>query len=243
MSIILTYSSFAQTKMFINKTSGTDSLLLSDIQSITFKTYSTSSGIIYSQNFISAPNYSIYDGTPLAGDTFIWDSTAGVFKVHLTETTPFMPKFATSPSFAKVNNMSFILQIDVDPVSISYGMGIGVRLFDADSGISKPSFEFLQAGSDNPRFIFYDANDAISYNSGAPILGTWYTITITYTNSTGTANIQVVNRATSAVFYQQSGVAFIPNSFNSIGLGAETGAGDGTTADMYYDNISLTITP
>jgi len=41
MVLSISISVFSQTKMFINKTNGTDSLLLSDIKSIYFKTYSS----------------------------------------------------------------------------------------------------------------------------------------------------------------------------------------------------------
>jgi hypothetical protein len=48
LSISVSYSTFAQTKMYINKTSGTDSVWLSDIKSINFKTYSVHAEYIIS---------------------------------------------------------------------------------------------------------------------------------------------------------------------------------------------------
>ena len=53
MLLVSLWSGYAQTKMFINKTNGAvDSLLLSDVKSISFKTYQSMSGsvIIYGRN-------------------------------------------------------------------------------------------------------------------------------------------------------------------------------------------------
>jgi hypothetical protein len=236
--IVLSFSSiaFSQTKMFINKTSGTDSLWLSDVKSITFKIYSTSSSTIYSENFATNPKLSLNE-TPKPGDTYIWDSTSGVYKIHLTETVPWDYKYVVSPQFTKIKDTSFTFQIDVKPISMSFGMGMQVHFFDSDSGIDKPAIDIGQTGTDNPLIIFYDTKT--NYRSAATTMGTWYTISVKYYNSTKTADLKVVNTSTSQVFYQQLGVSFIIKSFNRIGIGSTTGAGDGSTAEMWYDNISL----
>jgi hypothetical protein len=139
-----------------------------------------------------------------------------------------------------------VIQADVKPVTVSFGMGIGLLFYDASLGIANAINQgrYVQighTGSDLPLFYITDGNGN-GYRSSAPTLGTWYTVRISYTSSTGRADLLITNTTTGQVFYQQNSVAFNPVSFNAVAYGAATSAGDGTTAEMHYDNVTVSRT-
>jgi hypothetical protein len=197
----------------------------------------------YVEVFSSNPSFVPASPTSGSSDTYMWDASQGIYTVYLTETVSLVNKFALSPLFAKMQSSNFVIQVDIRPVKVSFGMGIGMILYDADVGLGQSidQGKYLwihHSGSDHPIFYLCDGNGH-NYSSTAPTLGTWYTVKITYTSSSGKADLSITNRTTGGVFYQQNGVTFNPVSFNRIGFGAATSSGDGTTAEMQYDNVTV----
>jgi hypothetical protein len=196
---------------------------------------------LHFQHFFVDPSYSL-TVAPGASEYYSWDGAAGIYKVNLVETVSATNKFAVSPQFPKVQSGDFFFQVDMKPVSVSFGMGIGLILYDSELGLttSIDQGKYLSihhTGSNLPLFSIADGGGH-NYQSTAPTLGTWYTVHIHYVHATQTATIYIVNKATNQIFYQQAGVAFNPVAFNTIGLGAVTAAGDGSSAEMHYDNIT-----
>jgi hypothetical protein len=220
-------------------------IIFSVFTSLAFVYTAFAQSSVYVQDFSANPGFSL--ATPASGgDSYTWDSSLGIYRVYLTETVALTNKFALSPQFTKVQASSFVIQVDIKPVSVSYGMGIGMIFYDSDVGLSQSinqgKYVWINAnGSDSPKFYLIDGNGH-GYSSAAPAMGTWYTVKIAYASSTGKADITITNKSTGAIFYQQTGVTFNPVSFNRIGLGAATSAGDGTSAEMHYDNISVIMT-
>jgi hypothetical protein len=151
---------------------------------------------------------------------------------------------ATTNEFTVTAGVDLVVQVDVKPVTVSFGMGIGLIFYDAATSLSTAItqakyLEISHSGSDLPLFAVSDGNGHV-YRSSAPMLGNWYTVRITHSSSAGTADITITDRGTGQPFFTQSGVTFNPVNFTAAAYGTVTASGDGTNAEMHYDNVTVT---
>jgi hypothetical protein len=235
----------AQTKMFINKTSGTDSVLLSDVKSITFKSYTNATGTIYSEDFTANPNYWVHPDVA-SNDTVRWDSR-GYFRIKINEdgSGNGKQKYACGPIFSEVNNASFSLKVDLKNALESWGHEAHFWLYK-----SQQSTAFSDSGKTIAMAIWRDdvnhywvIQDSASHRWYLPAdggNGHWYRFQVDYTSSLKKVSITATDLQTSSIVFSVTNQECVVGPFNRVILGEHTAFWDGTICETDYDNILIT---
>ena len=194
--------------------------------------------LIYSENFGTDPSFTFSDSAPHSADSYIWNSSDAVYEIKLREEHN-VYKYALTPEFSRVENTSFVVEVDLKPVRISFGQGMRIVFYDTNSGYDGVySLYFQQGGTTNANFrISGDGMD--KQQTTNTTMGTWYRIKFSYNHDTGLANILITERDTGNIFYQNNEIPFTPLSFNRCAIGDHTYYTDGYEAEMHYDNISV----
>lgn len=200
-----------------------------------------SESVVYEEDFSTDPNFTEYY-TPTSSEYFAWDD--GVYKVRISDASD-VHKYALSPQFSKVEAVSFTVRVDINRRYVSYGQGIGVRFFDSALGYEQRFLSIHHKGStekpSSKKIRIGDAEGSAENVYWSPVTSPdiWYRVTISYHAVSNTADIEIVERDTSLLFYQETDVPFNPAPFDTIGLGDHTIWGEGTYAEMHYDNIEI----
>lgn len=128
--VCFTFSLFSQTKMFINKTNGTDSLWLSDVKSISFKTYSTiipTQGLVAWYPFNGSANDSsgnghngTVTGTSLTSDRF--DRSNSAYSFNGTSSNYISMPHSTDFNYSGVDTIAFSFWVKLDSSQIGAGI-------------------------------------------------------------------------------------------------------------------------
>jgi len=195
-------------------------------------------GVIFSEDFSDKPTItSTY--TLKNGEYFQYDSTNQDFKVKILEEDGKVNKFAFLPTFSKVINKSFEISFDFNLKETSFGMPIGIEFGDKDFENNK-RISVVIGGSHDMRLGFSDGTNPRIMSTSDTKLNTWYSVKLSYDNNTKTVDILVSNKSDGSVFFKTIDQKFEVPSFEKIGMGNRTVNLDGTSAEMYYDNIVIT---
>ena len=192
--------------------------------------------LIYSEDFDTDPGLTLTD-TPSSGERFTWNSTNEIYEIRVHDEHD-VYKYALTPEFNRVKDTSFVVEVDLRPVTISFGQGMRIIFYDTNSGYDVKSLSFQQGGTTNANFRIAGVG-MDTQQTPDTTLGTWYRVRFAYNHTKGTADILIIERDSKNIFYQKNDVHFAPDGFNRCAMGDHTYNGEGSWAEMHYDNISV----
>ena len=140
-------------------------------------TNSTRAAEVYSENFTSNPGF-VLDYTPVKGEEFTWNSPEGFYKIVVKDEHD-VYKYALTPEFMRVEDMSFMVQVDIKPVFVSFGQGMRIIFYDSDSGYTETSLYIQQGGSSNPT-LRIGGSGMEKQQTPDTTMGVWYRVRLTY---------------------------------------------------------------
>lgn len=209
------------------------------IMLILLATGTSEATIIYSEDFSADPNYQTIGQRQ--GDIMEWDEASGSYHISFPTDDYNRPVWAMSSTFSTVtSNDSFTFSVDFMVNSMTWGHGMHIALGE---GLSVPNNE--------PNFNLYSHYDGWQRVSDGTTNsyrylptttnGTWYSFEINYDALSQSATISAWDRDAGVLLTELSDVAFLPTSFNQVFLGSYLQYGEGSTAEMYFDNIVIDV--
>ena len=216
------------------------------LENITDITFTTTLSTIYSEDFTINPNYTVNPDVA-SNDIVEWDAS-GFYRVKINEdgSPNGKQKFAYSPTFSEVNNMSFSLTVDLRNSLQSWGHEASFLLCKTDNsptpqigGTGKQPA--LQIWRDDVMHKWY-VQDTLSHQWMSPIddsNGHWYRFAIDYDAPSKKVNITITDleAGTSVLNVTNQDCTF--GNFNRVVLGEQTAFWDGTICETDYDNIII----
>jgi len=192
--------------------------------------------VIYSEDFSSDPQFtSSY--SPQPGEYFSWNSNEGVYEVHLLE-QPNAYKFAFSSAFQRIENESFSFSADVLLVGVSGAIWIGMGWCDpVDDYTDYGGVSTYGMSTNNLEWVVSDVNGNQYNGPNYLIPQTWYTFSLVYDHSLGTATFSIIERETGNVYFSRENVPFAPHDFDHVWIGTRAIHSDGQFVEMQCDNI------
>ena len=196
--------------------------------------------ILYSENFDSDPSFYM-EYTPITGEYFTWSSEeGGIYKVRVHEQAG-IEKFTFTPIFPELQDTDFFLSVDFKPIDDSGEWGMSLHIGGVSSYQWADGHSVVLSHNGTQQEFRITDGSGNSFQSPSHTYGQWYTLTIDYDESESTADILIVDRATSDTLYSVDGVTFTPDEFDRFALGENCINNDGNWITLYYDNILLTI--
>ncbi|MEZ4651441.1 MAG: T9SS type A sorting domain-containing protein [Candidatus Eisenbacteria bacterium] len=196
---------------------------------------------IYDEDFAVDPGFAVSGGyLPGVEECFCYcySPLPGEYRVRLSETTDHADKWVTSQPFDMVGG-SFLVSVDVNVVSSSTGMPIGMQFIHSSTEETGISISF--AGDHDRVLRFSDNNGHL--HTVAVDYRTWYHVTAAYDEFDGEIDIRVYDRETGSIVGSLDDMPFDPGQFDLVRLGWVTGVGDGASAEMLFDNIKVYALP
>lgn len=206
-------------------------------------------GVVYSEDFSSDPNYTIYNPNARSGDSWQWLSVAGTYSatIYEAQSNAQTPKFALSSQFSRVENQSFSISLDMKPVHSSWGMWAQIKLIDTNRwnpagtlGMSIVSDYDVNHGGYTFGIGDGVAHEApgLYHNHQSIDSSAFYHFSVDYNALTSTVDI-LINDALGSIFYQSLDIPWTALSFNQIEIGSDTQFWDGNYAQIEVDNIRI----
>ena len=213
---------------------------------------------IFYEDFTVDPNWGVTsEFNAGAGDQLSHNSGGGWYEIYLTEEHPRRTKYAESPPFARVDGGSFTVAFDLRYAHSSWGMGMAIRLLD---GPTLNGEDYYDPDLDN-RSVLVNLSDHHASNplgalrvddidptttpsDASPTMdtGAWYSVSIAYDGVAETADILMLHE-NGSVFFEQAGFSLRPGPFDRIAFGTDTLNDDGTSAEIWFDNVAITPEP
>ncbi|HOJ18983.1 MAG TPA: T9SS type A sorting domain-containing protein [Ignavibacteriaceae bacterium] len=202
---------------------------------------------VYSENFNSNPGYTVHPDVA-TNDTVGWNP-AGYYRVKIHEdgSSGGKQKFAYSPVFSEVNNISFSLKVDLRNELESWGHEAAFLLCQTDNsatpqigGLGKQPALFITRDDVNHRWMIQDTLNHQWYTPVDNSNKHWYRFEIDYDAQARKVNIQVKDLGLNVIVYNISNQDAVFGNFNRVVLGEHTAYWDGTLCETDYDNILIT---
>ena len=194
-------------------------------------------GVIYSEDFSTDPGFTLTYPNPQ--DEYVWESASETYRIYQVDASD-INKWAVSPEFPRVENLSFRVEVDLYTTLMTTGQHLEIDFADYDV----PPFHTwngVQIRSNWSGTYEFGDGTGVWYATPVAAKNTWYRFSMDYDHSTGTADLLMKVRDTGAIFYQADNVAFNPIPFDKAFLGDYVLYGEGSGAEMYYDNIVVSI--
>jgi len=202
--------------------------------------------IIYQEDFNTDPGWTVVNEHPLANDIFEWDNASQSYRAQNQDEYNRYNKYALSDAFPRIDNQSFIVDVDIMHSGCGWGHYIGFHLVDSDRialGDYGSPFS-LRVDHDTVRSVNNFGitapgySDVDLYHNYTPTIDSWYNWHLEYDAVSGLLDYSITHGGTP--WYQNTVSLSSMLSFNQIALGTRTENGEsGTPAEMFVDNINI----
>ncbi len=200
--------------------------------------------VLFSENFSTDPFQRGWTNTDPANVQ--WDVSGEYLKARGTDDDQ-VPRWAFSPTFAKLESSSFQIEFDMRPTSPSWGTYPLIGFIDEGSGnpfdYASLQVQNHRSGEGGPNFLMNTSTSRIAFSPNFDS-SKWYHHLVSYNADTSVLDWEITERDTGSPFHSDTYSGVTVGPINQVAVGYEGTLPEyGSWAEIYVDNISVSVVP